>query len=187
GTVRRVARTRGDAQFEFNTHYDAATIETGASIACSGCCLTVINRGPGWFAVQVSSETLTRTTLGHWHPGTPVNFERALRVGDELGGHMVFGHADGVATVAAIRLEGDSRRFTIVPPLELMRHLASKGSVAVDGVSLTINDVGPDDFGVNIIPHTQAVTTLGQVQAGDRVNMEIDMLARYVARLLGKD
>lgn len=186
GTVRRIVRS-GDTRFEFATGYDTATIPIGASIACNGCCLTVIETGPDWFAVQVSAETLSKTTLGNWCEGSAVNFERASRVGDELGGHIVSGHVDGVATVAELRPEGESVRFTFVAPEGLKLYVASKGSVALDGVSLTVNEVDGARFGINVIPHTQSVTTLGLVKPGDRVNMEIDMLARYVARLLQKE
>ena len=154
---------------------------------CSGVCLTVIDRGSGWFAVSVSAETLARTTMGGWTEGTPVNFERALCLGDELGGHIVSGHVDGVSTLVSSEPEGDSRRLVFEAPDDLARYVAPKGSVALDGVSLTVNEVAGTRFGVNIIPHTLAVTTLGLIRPGDRVNMEIDMLARYVARLLERD
>lgn len=186
-SVRRVQRRAGDTRFEFDTHYDTTTITIGASIACNGCCLTVIAYGSGWFAVQASAETLARTTLSYWRPGTPVNFEQALRMGDELGGHIVLGHVDGVAEVTAVRPEGDSRRFTVALPLELVRYVVTKGSITLDGVSLTVNEVDAAGLGVNIIPHTQTMTTLGQLRPGDHVNVEIDMLARYIARLLWKD
>ncbi|MBF0093778.1 MAG: riboflavin synthase [Alphaproteobacteria bacterium] len=186
GSVRRIER-HGETRFEFNTSYDMQSVDTGASIACCGCCLTVIDKGPGWFAVQVSAETLSKTTLGDWREGSPVNFERALKVGDELGGHIVSGHVDGVAEVADIRPDGESMRFTFRAPQSLKSFVAPKGSVALDGVSLTINEVDGALFGINVIPHTQAVTTFGSLTAGSKVNMEIDMLARYVARLLQKD
>ena len=187
GSVQHVERKGTEARFTFATRYDHMTIAMGASIACNGCCLTVIARGPGWFAVEASTETLAKTTLGFWRPGTPVNFERALRMGDELGGHLVSGHVDGVATVADVRPDGASHRMTFVPPKALVRFVAPKGSVALDGVSLTLNEVEAETFGVNIIPHTQKVTTFGLLRPGDRVNMEIDLLARYVARLVGND
>jgi len=186
GSVRALV-AGGDTRFEFATAYDTEAVETGASIACSGVCLTVIDRGPGWFAVSVSAETLSKTTMGAWAEGTPVNFERALRLGDELGGHIVSGHVDGVATLVSVEPEGDSRRLVFEAPEDLAWFVAPKGSVALDGVSLTVNEVESTRFGVNIIPHTLAVTTLGLIGAGDRVNMEIDMLARYVARLLERD
>lgn len=186
GRVRGVIR-RGDARFEIETHYDMGKVAIGASIACSGACLTVVEKGDGWFAADVSAETLSRTTLGDWKVGSTVNLERPLTVADELGGHMVSGHVDGVGTLRAIRPEGDSKRFTFAPPLELMRYIASKGSISVDGVSLTVNEVDATSFGVNVIPHTQAHTTFGDMVQGTRVNLEIDLVARYVARLLGKD
>jgi riboflavin synthase len=173
-----------DARFVFATGYDTAAIPEGASIACSGACLTLVDKGAGWFAADVSGETLARTTLGEWQPGTPVNLERPLKLGDELGGHMVSGHVDGVAVVRERRAEQGSLRLTVQAPPELAKFIASKGSVALDGVSLTVNEVAGAAFGVNIIPHTAEVTTLGARQPGDRVNLEIDMLARYVQRLL---
>lgn len=173
-----------DSRFVFETGYATAEIPEGASIACSGVCLTLVDKGPGWFAADVSGETLARSTLGDWAPGTPVNFERPLKLGDELGGHMVSGHVDGVAVVRERRAEQGSLRFTFEAPAELAKFVASKGSVALDGVSLTVNEVEDGCFGVNIIPHTAEVTTLGGKQPGDRVNLEIDMLARYVQRLL---
>lgn len=176
--------TGGDSRFVFATGYDTATIEQGASIACSGVCLTLVDKGDGWFAADVSGETLSRSTLGEWAPGTPVNFERPLKMGDELGGHIVSGHVDGIATVRERRGEAGSTRFTLEAPGDLAKFVASKGSVALDGVSLTVNEVEGALFGVNIIPHTAQVTTLGGKQSGDRVNLEIDMLARYVQRLL---
>jgi riboflavin synthase len=173
-----------DARFVFATGYDTAAIPEGASIACSGACLTLVDKGAGWFAADVSGETLARTTLGEWQPGTPVNLERPLKLGDELGGHMVSGHVDGVAVVRERRAEQGSLRLTVQAPPELAKFIASKGSVALDGVSLTVNEVAGAAFGVNIIPHTAEVTTLGARRPGDRVNLEIDMLARYVQRLL---
>lgn len=160
----------------------------GASIACAGACLTVVDQGPDWFAVEVSAETLGRTTLGDWAPGTRLNLERSLRLGDELGGHLVSGHVDGIGRVVSVTPENGSLRIRIALPAPLHRFVAEKGSVAIDGVSLTVNETacGPDGaelFGVNIIPHTAAHTTLGALAAGDRVQIEIDTLARYVARL----
>jgi riboflavin synthase len=188
GAVKAVERpASGDARFVFATAYDTTAIGQGASIACSGACLTLVDAGPGWFAADVSGETLSKTTLGAWQPGTPVNFERPLKLGDELGGHMVSGHVDGVAVVHARRAEQGSLRFSFEVPAELAKFVAPKGSVALDGVSLTVNEVDGATFGVNIIPHTAEVTTLGARQPGDRVNLEIDMLARYVQRLLAAD
>jgi riboflavin synthase len=185
----------GDTRIVIKTGFDMATVEIGASIACSGACLTVVEKGTGqgaekkrgWFAVTVSAETLARTTLGSWRPGSTVNLERSLRLGDEFGGHIVLGHVDGVAEIVERRAEGDSVRFGFVGPAALARSIAPKGSVALDGVSLTVNEVAGPRFGVNIIPHTQACTTFGAAKVGDRVNLEIDVLARYVARLLQQD
>lgn len=198
GRVRAVER-RGDTRFVIETAYDVDGIAIGASIACSGCCLTVVEKGRtdgrGWFAVDASAETLGCTTLGRWKEGTRVNLERALKAGDELGGHIVSGHVDGVGEIVDMRPEGDSMRFTFEAPEALGRFVAPKGSVTVDGTSLTVNDVediraGANAarvrFGVNIIPHTQAVTTWGEARTGNAVNLEIDMLARYVARLAEK-
>ena len=183
GRIRRVSAD-GDTRLEIATGYDTAGLSIGASVACSGVCLTVIETGADWFAITASAETLERTTLGGWQPGTAVNLERALRLGDELGGHIVSGHVDGVATLATVVEDGASRQMTFEAPERLARFIAEKGSVAVDGVSLTVNTVEGVRFSVNIIPHTLAVTTLGTARVGGRVNLEIDMLARYVARLL---
>jgi riboflavin synthase len=186
GSVRSITQD-GDTRFEFNTLYDTGSFDIGASICCSGACMTVIDKGPGWFAISASQESLSKTTMGDWAQGSPVNFERSLRMGDEMGGHIVSGHVDGVASVVAIKPEGDSLRFVFRVPEHLRLFIASKGSVAIDGVSLTVNEVEGDTFGVNIIPHTQDVTTFGNLSVGSRVNLEIDMLARYVARLLEKE
>lgn len=186
GRVRAVER-QGDTRFTIETAFDTETVPIGASIAHSGVCLTVIEKGPGWFVVQASGETLSKTTLGSWDAGTRINLERALKVGDELGGHIVSGHVDGVGELAAIRPDGESIRLTFAVPASLSKYIASKGSVAIDGVSLTVNEVEGDSFGVNIIPHTQTATTFGTLKVGDRVNLEIDMLARYVARLAGRE
>jgi riboflavin synthase len=182
GEVVRVEK-RGDTRFEIASQYDLAGIEIGASIACAGCCLTVVAKTLRTFSVDVSAETLSKTTLGAWEHGTRVNLERALQMGDELGGHVVSGHIDGVGEIVSIVSEGDSKRFRIHVVPELARFIAPKGSVTLDGVSLTVNDVEACDFGVNIIPHTQAVTTWGEGRPGGQVNVEIDMLARYAARL----
>jgi riboflavin synthase len=162
---------------------DIGAIAVGASIACSGCCLTAVEVAYDRFAVDVSAETLASTTLGGWRPGTQVNLERSLRIGDELGGHIVSGHVDGVGEAVQARNENGSIRCRIGIPDSLARYIARKGSVAVDGVSLTVNEVEGSIFGVNIIPHTAAVTRFGSLRDGDRVNIEVDMLARYVARL----
>lgn len=187
GRVRAIKPSHKDTRYEFETGYDTATIALGASVCCSGACLTVIDKGPGWFAATVSAETLARTTLGRWRAGTPVNFERALRAGDELGGHIVTGHVDGVAELISVREEGGSLRLVFAPPAGLVRFIAAKGSVALDGVSLTVNEVDATGFGINLIPHTRTATTLGACQPGGAVNLEIDPLARYVARLLGRE
>lgn len=186
GRVRSIARD-GDTRFEITTAYDMTSVDIGASIANSGVCLTVIETGADWFAVQASGETLSKTTLGAWAEGTRVNLERALKVGDELGGHIVSGHVDGVGEVVSVADEGESKRFVFRVPAELKNFMAPKGSVAIDGVSLTVNEVAGDTFGVNIIPHTQQVTLFGEYRVGTRVNIEIDMLARYVARLLERE
>ena len=181
----------GDTRLVIETAYDTATIEIGASIAHSGICLTVTDIEPGRYGVSVSAETLSKTTLGEWEVGTPVNLERSMRIGDEIGGHLVYGHVDGLATVVDCRPEGDSLRFFFSVPADLGRFVAAKGSVALDGVSLTVNEVmdiadGNTHFGVNIIPHTRQCTTFHRLRAGHRVNFEADMLARYVARLTAR-
>ena len=184
--VGRVRRLRRGELLELTiaTAFDTAAITIGASIACSGACLTVVAVEPGAFAVQASAETLTCTTLGDWVEGTPVNLEKSLRLGDELGGHLVLGHVDGTARIVERRPEAESVRFAFEAPEELAPFIAPKGSVALDGVSLTINEVARNRFGVNIIPHTLACTNLGTLQAGQRMNLEVDLMARYVARLL---
>lgn len=182
GRVRAIRDTNRDRRFEIETAYDTATLDLGASVSHAGCCLTVVERGPGWFAVEVSGETLARTTLADWREGRRVNLERAARVGDELGGHIVSGHVDGVGEVLSVEGEGGSHRVRIRAPQPLHRFIAEKGSITVEGVSLTVNDVDGDVFGVNLIPHTWDVTTLGEMKPGGRVNLEIDMLARYLAR-----
>jgi riboflavin synthase len=180
----RVVRPGGDTRIEIETALEMGSIGLGASMACSGSCLTVVEKGPDWFAVTASAETLSRTTLGEWEPGTRVNLERALRLGEELGGHLVTGHVDGVARLLEERGEGDSRRWTVEAPPELAQFIASKGSIALDGVSLTVNEVEENRFGVNLIPHTLTHTTFGGTKAGARLNLEIDLLARYLQRLV---
>ena len=175
---------KGDRRFVVRTKHDMGPVPMGASIACSGCCLTVIEKGVDWFAVEASAETLDKTHLGDWKQGSRINLELSLKLGDELGGHLVYGHVDGVGTIVSMTPEGGSVRFVFAAPGELSRFVAAKGSVAIDGISLTVNEVEGNRFGVNIIPHTQAVTTLGQAKPGHRVNLEVDMLARYVQRLL---
>ncbi|PCJ71472.1 MAG: riboflavin synthase [Rhodobiaceae bacterium] len=190
GKVSAIEKT-GDTRFVIETVYDPAGIAMGASIACDGCCLTVVEKGVmngrNWFAVEASAETLGCTTLGSWTVGQGINLERAMKVGDELGGHIVSGHVDGVGEIVAIREEGDSKRFTFKVPEELKKFIAPKGSVTLVGTSLTVNEVTGDVFGVNIIPHTQGVTTWGSAKVGDKINLEIDVLARYVARLTQED
>jgi riboflavin synthase len=182
GTVRAIRDTNRDRRFEITTSYDIATIDIGASISHAGCCLTVVEKAEDWFAVEVSGETLNLTTLSDWAVGMPVNLERAARVGDELGGHIVSGHVDGLGEVLSVEAEGGSHRVRVRVPRPLHRHIASKGSITIEGVSLTVNEVEDDVFGVNLIPHTWDVTTLGRLKEGSRVNLEIDMLARYLAR-----
>jgi riboflavin synthase len=191
GTIRET-RMRGDLHAVIACPFDPAQIAIGASIACSGACLTVVDKGgtagDAWFAVDISGETVSRTVPGRWQVGTKLNLEPALKLGDELGGHIVTGHVDGVGVVASILPEGESHRFTIAAPNELAPYLAPKGSITVDGVSLTVNEVedqpdGQCHFMLNIIPHTGEVTTLGALQHGDKVNLEIDVLARYLQRM----
>jgi riboflavin synthase len=182
GTIAEL-KQEGDLRARITTGYDTNGIDMGASIASDGVCLTVVDLGPDWYEVQVSRETVDMTNLGDWRLGRRVNLERALKVGDELGGHIVSGHVDGVAEVVALREEGDSTRVTLRAPRSLARFIAPKGSVALNGTSLTVNEVNDCDFGINFIPHTKVATTWGDVGVGDRVNLEIDTLARYVARL----
>lgn len=182
GRVRSVRQTERDRRYEIETAWDTSGIELGASISHAGCCLTVTEKGPDWFAVEVSGETLSKTTLGDWREGDPVNLERAAKLGDELGGHIVSGHVDALGRVVSVTPEGGSRRIDIEAPAPLHRFIAAKGSITVDGVSLTVNTVEGRVFGLNIIPHTWEATTLGDLKAGDAVNLEIDMLARYLAR-----
>ena len=183
GEVRAID-DRADGRIEITTAMDTAEIAIGASISCSGACLSVIDKGPGWFAVAASAETRAKTTLAEWTQGTRVNLERPVRSGDELGGHIVLGHVDGTAKVIAATPVDDSLRLDLDSPAELARFIAPKGSVAIDGVSMTVNAVDGCRFGVNVIAHTRAATVLGTRAAGDSVNLEIDVLARYVARLL---
>ena len=186
GRIRSV-EPRGDLRVVVETAYDTATVDLGASIACSGVCLTVVDKGPSWFAVDVSAETATVTAAGQWAAGRALNLERAMKLGDELGGHIVTGHVDGVARVVGICPDGDSKRVCFAVSPELAPFLAPKGSITIDGVSLTVNDVRDTSdgthFSVNLIPHTQAVTTLGDLGEGQAVNIEIDVLARYLKRM----
>jgi len=182
------AEQRGDLRLRIRCGYDMSGVELGASIACSGVCLTVVDKGEDWFAVDVSAETLSRTAAAHWSEGARLNLERPLRVGDELGGHFVTGHIDCVGSIASVAPEGGSKRIGISVAEEFAQLLAAKGSVAVDGVSLTVNELQEDHgsvrFSVNIIPHTAAHTTLGEAEAGGQLNVEFDVLARYIARMI---
>ncbi len=186
GTIESVEQ-RGDLRVRIATAFDTTTVDLGASISCSGVCLTVIDKGPGWFTVDVSGETVSRSAQGQWSQGRKLNLERAMKLGDELGGHIVTGHVDGVAEVASIAAAGDSRVIAFRLARDLAPFVAAKGSVTVDGVSLTVNTVADSadgtTFTVNVIPHTQAVTTLGALEAGQAVNIEIDVLARYLSRM----
>lgn len=182
GRVRRVDQTERDRRYEIETVWDVSGIDMGASISHAGCCLTVVEKGEGWFAVEVSDETLSKTTLGSWDEGSRVNLERAARLGDEMGGHVVSGHVDGLGRVVSIEPVGGSHRIVVEAPAPLHRYIAAKGSITVDGVSLTVNAVEGRSFDLNIIPHTWEATTLGALKVGDAVNLEIDMLARYLAR-----
>ena len=182
GEVRSVERA-GETRLVIATAYDVATIDMGASIGCSGACLTVVDKGGGWLAFEVSDETLGCTTLGDWRAGARVNLERPLKANDELGGHIVLGHVDGVASIVECEPAGESLRLAFAAPNELARFIAAKGSLAVDGIALTVNRVEGSVFEVNIIPHTMRLTTLADAQVGGRVKLEIDTLARYVARL----
>lgn len=185
GEVLEVERA-GDLRARIATGYDVSGIDIGASIACDGVCLTVVELGDAprtWFKVDISAETVSKTNVGAWAAGTRVNLERALKVGDELGGHIVSGHVDGVADVIAVTAEGDSTRVRFRAPGALAKFIAPKGSVALDGTSLTVNEVEGAEFGVNLIPHTKDATTWGGAAVGDRVNLEVDTMARYVARL----
>jgi riboflavin synthase len=187
--VGRIARVepRGDLRVVVETAYDTSGLSMGASVACSGACLTVVDKGPGWFAVDVSAETVSKTARGMWTAGRALNLERALKVGDELGGHIVTGHVDAVATVVAMTPEGDSTRIEIEAPVSVAAYIAPKGSICLDGTSLTVNEVSDDAqgvrFGVNVIPHTAAVTTWGELRVGSELNLEIDVLARYLGRM----
>ena len=187
GTV-IAAEQRGDLRLRIGGELDLATLDIGASVACSGVCLTVVDKGDGWFAVDVSAETLSRTAPGLWRQGARLNLERSLRLGDELGGHIVTGHVDGLAQIVALADEGGSKRAELSVTAELGRSIAAKGSIALDGVSLTVNEVrdaGPSTrFSVNIIPHTAEETTLGELTEDRQLNVEIDILARYLDRMI---
>jgi len=188
GTV-RTAEQRGDLRLAIETGYDMDTVDLGASIACSGACLTVVDKGEDWFAVDISGETVSKTAADHWREGARVNLERSLRLGDELGGHIVTGHVDAVGEVVGVCPEGDSKRIGISVPRALGPMIAAKGSVALDGASMTVNDVreaedGTTHFSVNVIPHTAQRTTLGDLGPGRQLNVEVDVLARYIDRML---
>lgn len=186
GQVRHIEK-RGDTHIVIATHYDMDKLPMGGSVACCGACLTVVDKGDNadrWFAVTASAETLSKTTMGSWKPGSPVNLELPLRVGDELGGHIVSGHVDGLAELVRMVPEGESTRMTFEVPKPLAKFIAEKGSVALDGISLTVNEVEGNSFGINVIPHTLKVTTFGNLKPGMKVNLEIDTIARYVARLV---
>jgi riboflavin synthase len=188
GTVRS-AEQRGDLRLAIATGYDLATVALGSSIACSGVCLTVVDKGADWFAVDVSAETRSRTAADLWRQDARLNLERSLRLGDELGGHIVTGHVDAAGAVAAVSPEGDSTRVDVRVPRALGPMIATKGAIALDGVSLTVNAVrdgedGTTDFSVNIIPHTAQHSTLGQIEAGQQLNVEVDVLARYLERMV---
>jgi riboflavin synthase len=187
GTIRSVSQ-QGDMRMVISCGYDMAGVVLGASIACSGVCLTVVDKGPDWFAVDASAETLSKTAPGVWNAGRKLNLERALKIGDELGGHIVTGHVDGVGEVIGVNLEGGSHRVLVRVSNDIAPYIATKGSVTVDGVSLTVNSVedsadGSATFGLNIIPHTWAVTAFCDLTVGQAVNIEIDVLARYLARM----
>jgi riboflavin synthase len=178
------AEQRGDLRLKVACGYDMESVDLGASIACSGVCLTVVDKGAGWFALDISAETIGRTAPALWEEGSRLNLERSLRLGEELGGHIVTGHVDGVGDVVAAEPVGDSVRLVIDAPAELAPYIAAKGSIAIDGVSLTVNAVDGSRFVINIIPHTAAQTTLGAIGKGGRLNIEIDILARYIGRML---
>lgn len=184
GKIREICPNEGgDKRLIIGAQWGKRPIELGMSISCSGVCLTVVEYAVDWFAVDVSEETLSCTTLGRWKSGDNINLERSLKAGDELGGHIVSGHIDGIGKIDSISPDGDSSKIVVAAPKEILRFVAKKGSIALDGISLTVNEVSRRFFEINIIPHTQAVTTLGKITSGEFVNLEVDMLARYVARI----
>ena len=187
GEIALVEDRKGIKRLLISTHLDVKKMDIGASVSCDGCCLTVVDKEGGCFAVDVSNETLDKTTIGGWKVGTKVNLEPSLCLGDEMGGHIVTGHVDGVAVLEELEPDGDAHRLTFSVPEEIAPYLASKGSVAVNGISLTVNEVEGNRFGVMIIPHTREVTNIIHWKKGDKVNIEVDMLARYVARILGQN
>ena len=184
GKVRALTEAEGGLRLEIETAYDLGQIDLGASLACSGPCLTVARKGDGWLGFDVSAETLKKTNISDWQPGDRVNLEKPLRVGDELGGHIVAGHVDGTGQILACADQGESKKLTVGLAAELMAFVSTKGSITVNGVSLTVNEVGPDGFSANLVPHTIAVTSFQDAKPGQRVNIEVDLLARYLARLL---
>lgn len=184
GTVTSVEKNAGDIRLGIKTSFDLSQTDIGASIACAGCCLTVVEKQNDIFLVDVSNESISKTNIGSWSEGTKINLEAALKMGDELGGHIVSGHVDGLATLKSMTPEGDSHRLLIEVPKDLTGFIAPKGSVTLDGVSLTVNEVQGNEFGVNIIPHTWNNTTFGQLAEGNTMHLEIDMLARYMARMI---
>ena len=187
GTLKEINDERGDRRFIIETSFDMDEFKIGASICCSGCCLTIVEKGRGWFAVDVSSETISKTCPIDWQVGSQINLEQSLKLGDEMGGHVVSGHVDGVADILSIMKVGDSYRIRVKLPHIYSPYIARKGSICLNGVSLTVNDVDENEFDVNIIPHTWANTTFSTRKVGDKINFEIDMLARYVARILNKE
>lgn len=187
GEIARVQDKNGIRRMLIGTHLDVSGMEIGASIACDGCCLTIVDKEGGCFAVEATNETLSKTTLGSWEEGTKINLEQALRMGDEMGGHLVTGHIDGVATLEEVARDGEAHRLVFSVPSHLAHYIASKGSIAIAGISLTVNEVDGNCFSICIIPHTWEVTNINRWKAGDKVNIEVDMLARYVARILGKE
>lgn len=189
GEVVKIDQLRGDKSFTIKANIDLSAIQIGASIACSGCCLTLVEKdeNAGTFLVEASNETLSKTNLGEWQMGTNMNLETSLRVGDEIGGHFVFGHVDGLAELLSIDPDGGSYKLQIKPPSDFLPYIAAKGSVTLDGVSLTVNDVKEDVFSINIIPHTWEVTTFNALAPGHRFHLEVDMLARYVQNMLAYD
>ena len=186
GKVKTIVQ-RGDTKLQINTSYDTRKINIGASICCSGTCLTVIDKGGSWFSVEVSNETLSKTILGLWEKGTQVNLERSMTLGDEFGGHIVTGHVDGVGVIKSIQPDGDSHQFEFITPSDILNYIAQKGSITVNGVSLTVNKITENTFTTNIIPHTKNVTNFNTAKVNDSVNLEIDLLSRYVARLLERN
>lgn len=187
GQVVRVTDKNGIRRLLISTHFDVAAMEIGASIACDGCCLTIIDKEGGCFAVEATNETLSKTTIGGWSEGTKINLEQSLRMGDEMGGHFLTGHIDGVAVVEEVARDGDAHRLIFSVPDHLAQYLAPKGSVSLNGISLTVNEVDGNAFSICIIPHTWEVTNINRWKPGDQVNIEVDMLARYVARILGRE